>query len=181
MDAHALVTTLAPERARFVRLARQKVGSAADAEDIVQRALVRAAERASTLDDPSRARAWFYRILRNTIVDHHRASRGETARHTTTDVDTIAGTVTEAARTCTCGQRLLGELKPSYAELIRRIDVESESPSAVAAALGISRGNLEVRLHRARKSLRTWLEGYCGVRSHQQCLDCDCDLQSRCA
>ena len=75
MDSHALIEELGGKRACFVRLARARVATEADAEDIVQRAMVRAAERASQVAHPSRARAWFYRILRRTIVDHHRQKR----------------------------------------------------------------------------------------------------------
>lgn len=77
MEARALIEQLEGERDRFVRLARSRVATEADAEDVVQRAMMRATERASQIEDPSRARAWFYRVLHRALVDHHRRPRRE--------------------------------------------------------------------------------------------------------
>lgn len=49
-----------------------------------------------------------------------------------------------------------------------------ESPAAVAADLGITRNNLKVRRHRARKQLRARLEDLCRLCAHHGCLDCTC-------
>lgn len=184
MDARALLSVLTPERARFVSLARGRVASTADAEDVVQRALMRAADRASSLDDPARARAWFHRILRNAIADHHRSRAGDPARaHSSADPADLADERTvEPVRTpCTCVMRLLEGLRPSYAEALGRVDLAGEEPSAVAAALGISTSNLHVRLHRARRALQERVREHCGVTSHRPCLDCTCDAQRRCS
>lgn len=182
MDARALVGALDGERERFVRLARLRVASQADAEDIVQRALSRAVEHAGSVQDPARARAWFYRILRHAIADHHRARRSDPARQASAvDPDELPATGAGPARTpCGCSLRLLAELRPAYAEVLRRVDVDGESPEAVATSLGITSGNLYVRLHRARASLRDDVKHYCGVSSHRSCLDCSCDEHHRC-
>ncbi len=42
------------------------------AEEILQEAFVRSIGRGSTLRDGELATAWFYRLLRNALVDHHR-------------------------------------------------------------------------------------------------------------
>jgi RNA polymerase sigma-70 factor (ECF subfamily) len=182
MEARALVEALMPERARFVRLVRERVASQADAEDVVQRAMVRATARARTLEDPSRARAWFYRILRNAIADHHRSGRVERARRADdADPAELASETAEPSRApCACSVRLLGELRPAYAEVLRRVDVDGEDPAAVARLLGISPGNLHVRLHRARRALRDDVRHYCGVDSARPCLDCTCGKDRRC-
>jgi RNA polymerase sigma factor (sigma-70 family) len=181
VDAHALIRVLSGERARFVRLARRRVRTEADAEDIVQQALLRAAERAASVEETARARAWFYRVLRNAIVDHHRKSPGDRDRREDAELEDIAeDAVVEAPTPCACGPRLLDGLRPNYAEAIRRVDLEGEEPSSAAAALGISQGNLDVRLHRARRNLRNEVRAYCGVGTHRPCLDCSCDDQRRC-
>ncbi len=181
VDAHALIAALSGERARFVRVARRRVASEADAEDIVQRALARAAERAASLAGPSRARAWFYRILRNAITDHHRRSSSDPIRSADASLDDVVDdAMVHAPRPCRCGVRLLDGLRPNYAEVVRRVDLDGQAPSSAAAALGVSRGTLEVRLHRARRSLRDQVRGYCGVSSRRGCLDCACDGEHRC-
>jgi RNA polymerase sigma factor (sigma-70 family) len=181
MDARALMGALTGEHGRFVRLARLRVANEADAEDVVQRALMRASERAASLEDPTRARAWFYRILRHAIADHHRARPEDPMRHQdATDVAELASEDAPARTPCTCSVRLLDELRPGYADVIRRVDMNGEAPAAVARALGISLGNLHVRHHRARRILREDVRHYCGVASHRPCLDCACDRHHRC-
>ncbi|MEP6891867.1 MAG: sigma factor-like helix-turn-helix DNA-binding protein, partial [Nitrospirota bacterium] len=71
--------------------------------------------------------------------------------------------------------RLLPTLRSNYAELIRRVDLEEESPKLVAEELKISPSNLTVRLHRARQALRASLEQSCGICSTHGCLNCTCD------
>jgi RNA polymerase sigma-70 factor (ECF subfamily) len=182
MEARALAQALMPERARFVRLARERVASEADAEDVVQRALMRASERAQSLEDPARARGWFYRILRNAITDHHRAGRSERAKRADgVEPEELAADSAESpGRPCTCSLRLLAELRPAYADALRRVDVDGEDPVDAARALGVTVGNLHVRLHRARRALRDDVRHYCGVESHEPCLDCGCSGDHRC-
>nr|WP_087473373.1 sigma factor-like helix-turn-helix DNA-binding protein [Nitrospira cf. moscoviensis SBR1015] len=75
---------------------------------------------------------------------------------------------------CACLYRLLPGLRGNYADLIKRIDLDGESPAQVAKELKISQNNLTVRLHRARQSLRASLEGACGICSKHGCLNCTC-------
>jgi RNA polymerase sigma-70 factor (ECF subfamily) len=79
---------------------------------------------------------------------------------------------------CACLQRLLPNLKPAYADLLNRIDMEGESPVSVAKHLGITPNNLTVRLHRARQALRKSLEASCGICTKHGCLHCTCDEAS---
>jgi RNA polymerase sigma factor (sigma-70 family) len=176
---------LVGERGAFVRLVRSRVATEADADDVVQRALLRASERAASLDDPARARAWFYRILRHAVVDHHRRGRLDPMRHRSSAdvadlVDASDDGATSAPTACACGLRLLEELRPAYAEVVRRVDLDGQDPVAVARDLGISPGNLHVRLHRARRALRDDVRHYCGVDSARPCLSCACDGPHRC-
>lgn len=186
MDASALMRALTPERTRFVRFVRPRVESEADAEDLVQRALLHASTRAASVRDPDRARAWFYRILRRAVADHRRARRSNPVR---ADPEALERhleqpleppTVEVAPSPCACALRLLGELRPAYAEVLRRVDLERGDPAAVAEALGISTANLHVRLHRARGTLRDRVKHHCGVTSVGPCIDCTCDARRCC-
>jgi RNA polymerase sigma-70 factor (ECF subfamily) len=179
MDARALSSLLQGERARFIRLVRVRVGSEADADDVVQRALLRATEKADTLADPSRALAWFYRILRRALADHHR-TRPAAARGEPVDPDELAAPVAASTSPCRCAARMLDELRPGYAEALRLVDVEGLEPPLAAERLGISANNFYVRLHRARRALRQRVEGHCGVTSVGPCLDCTCGTGARC-
>ncbi|MCL2448949.1 MAG: sigma-70 family RNA polymerase sigma factor [Polyangiaceae bacterium] len=179
MDSRALIDLFMDERARFVRWARSRLETEADAEDVVQRAMMRAAERAHQLADPGRARAWFYRILRRAIVDHHRNKRLEVG-HEVLDEEASWEDADRLAFTCRCTLRMLRELGPAYADVLREVDFEGQAPRVVAGALDVSMTNLYVRLHRARRALRERVEEHCGVSSIGPCLDCTCDARGRC-
>jgi DNA-directed RNA polymerase specialized sigma24 family protein len=145
----------------------------------VQRAMMRATERAGSLKDPVRVRPWFGRILRRGIADFYRSRRPE-GTPDSADMDVAADTLDAAGNPCACSLRLLEALRPSYAEVLRRIDVEGQSAESVAMALAISAANLHVRLHRARRALRERVKRHCGVSTSGPCLDCTCGARGRC-
>jgi len=56
----------------FLSFLEHRVGDRATAEDILQDAFVRGMERLGQLWEGESAVAWFYRLLRNAVVDHYR-------------------------------------------------------------------------------------------------------------
>jgi RNA polymerase sigma-70 factor (ECF subfamily) len=70
-------------------------------------------------------------------------------------------------------------LKPEYAEVVRRLDLENEPREATATALGLTLGNLMVRLHRARLALRRELQLMCQTCFIHGYLVCGCDYTKR--
>ena len=172
--AAQVVRTLLADRSTYVAFVRGRVRSGADAEDIVQQALVKATEHANELRDPERTRAWFYRILRRMLADHHArwALRESKLDELSTE---MAEATPEEVATCACSLGQLERLRPEYAEILRRVDLDDEPLPAAAAALGITVNNATVRLHRARKALRDQLRDLCGTESARDCLDCGCD------
>jgi RNA polymerase sigma-70 factor (ECF subfamily) len=158
------------------------VDDAALAEDLLQQSLVRAVERHHAVREETSAVAWFYQILRNTLVDYYRSHGAEARRDdaylqelvaTGQDMEPPPGEVMDTV--CACLNQLLPALRPNYAELLRRIDLQGESPQQVAGALKISPNNLTVRLHRARQALRARLEETCGICTTHGCLNCTCE------
>jgi RNA polymerase sigma-70 factor (ECF subfamily) len=68
---------------------------------------------------------------------------------------------------------MLPTLKPTHAELLRRVELQGEPVAAAATALGMTANNASVTLHRARAELRTRLMDFCG---DCKCLDnCECE------
>jgi RNA polymerase sigma-70 factor (ECF subfamily) len=67
----ALDTLVASHR-RFLAFLERRTGDRALAEDLLQEAFVRGLDRIGQLRDDESAVAWFYRSLRNAVVDHHR-------------------------------------------------------------------------------------------------------------
>src|SRR6185437_6019078 len=72
----AAIQRLVDSHRQFLAFLERRVESRAVAEDILQSAFVRGLERGAEMRDEESAVAWFYRVLRNAVIDHyrHRAS-----------------------------------------------------------------------------------------------------------
>jgi RNA polymerase sigma-70 factor (ECF subfamily) len=181
-DTDEVVDALVGNHRRFLEFLERRVGDRATAEDILQAAFVRGVEHADEVRDPDKATAWFYRLLRNAVADHHRhrdVDRRAKQRIANTGLPESFERELEN-QVCRCVDDLIETIDPGYAELLRRIDLGEEPPAAVAADLGITANNLRVRLHRARKALRRQLERSCGTCAEHGCLDCTCAPDSSC-
>ena len=177
-----IVQRLLENEPAFRQFVRRRVGDEGAVQDILQQSLTRAVERHHSLQNEESVLAWFYRILHHTVADYYRSQKSEVRRNQAfLEELTISGNHQESppdevqATACACLHRLLPALRGNYAELIKRIDLDGESPAQVAKELKISRNNLTVRLHRARQSLRAALEDACGICSKHGCLDCACE------
>ena len=170
---------LLAQRDAFKAFVASRIGNDADAEDLLQQGLVKAIQHAGELKDSDRAVAWFYQLLRNVIVDHARSRQAARRRDDAWASDPTAPAAAreraEAEKAiCGCFAQLIPTLKPAHAELLRRVELEGETVSAAAAAVGITANNASVTLHRARAELRKRLEQFCGSCADGACLDCDC-------
>ena len=174
--AKELVALLARRRDAFLSFVRRRVRSGADAEDLLQQALLKALERVGSLRAGDRLDAWFYRVLRNTIADHHAdwARREAREERLELQVDGAAAPPPEAA-VCGCSLGVLETIRPEYAAILRRVDLDGDKLEDTARALHIAPNNAKVRLHRARKSMRSALLSFCGTDSARACLTCDCE------
>lgn len=172
---------LMKHRSAFRAFLQRRVQDEAVAEDLLQQSLMRAVERHRDLQKADSAVSWFYRILRNAVVDYYRSHAAEhrktdgllrelvtTGEDKTPSLDEVRPTI------CACLGALLTRLRPAYAELIRRIDLEGEAAAVVARELGVTSNNLTVRLHRARQALKAALERACGICTKHGCLNCTC-------
>jgi RNA polymerase sigma-70 factor (ECF subfamily) len=168
---------LVRRKAEFLRFLEPRLGSRADAEDLLQNALLKVVAHETSLRDSEKLVPWFYRILRNLLVDHYRHNA---AFHRLKDqVAADAETATEMDEelfqaTYPCVKDVAATLRPEYGELIRRVELANEPLHEVARELGITPGNASVRLHRARQALRKGLAAMCGVCVEHACLDCSC-------
>lgn len=159
----------------FTAFARSRVGDSQLAEDVVQDSLVKALASSNPPDDDENTVAWFYRILRRTIIDLYRrdAARGRAFERFQNEFAEMPDE--DAGKTlCQCFMRLLPAVPPQYRELLQRVDLDGEDASKVAAGLGLTRNNFNVRLHRARGHLRDALSRNCKACAKHGCLDCTC-------
>src|SRR5262245_36920090 len=65
------VAQLVSAHSAFLGFLERRVESREAAEDILQTAFVRGLERGADVDD-EKVVAWFYRVLRNAVIDHYR-------------------------------------------------------------------------------------------------------------
>ncbi len=178
---NALATTLLANLAAFQGFARRRVGDDELAADAVQEALLRALKAEPSLSHDENLLAWFYRILRNVLTDLHRrrAAQSRALERFTSEVAIDREEETALEQTaCVCFRGLLPAMRPEYAEVLRLSDLEGQPSEAVAKEIGVSRNNLKVRLHRARRQLRERLEQTCQLCAARGCLDCNCDPAS---
>jgi RNA polymerase sigma factor (sigma-70 family) len=181
LDAVAL-RTLAEVHDTFLQFLRRHLRNASDAEEVMQHLYLRVVIHASQLRKEESVRIWLRRLLQSALSDFRRRAaararaeadfaRKEAATPLTVEhLDSIV---------CMCLYRILPVLKPEYAELLRRLDLDSEPREAVAAALGLTLGNLTVRLHRARQALRRALQLSCETCPIHGYLDCGCEYTKR--
>lgn len=174
----AVVESLHRENARFLAFIERRVGSRALAEEILQDAYVRGLTHGDSLREDESVTAWFYRILRNAIVDRHRRrgveERGLQVVANESETTTPAIDEELMSAVCACVGKLVDSLKPEYQEAIRRVDLEGASVSAFAEASEVTPTNARVRVHRAREALRKKVSEFCGSCASEGCRDCGC-------
>ena len=174
-----VVRVLVDNHARFLAFLEHRVGSRDVAEDLLQEAFVRGIDRARSLRDQDSAVAWFYRLLRNALIDHYRrrgAERRALERVAAQPEPTEPPPDEELMRTvCACVASLLDTLKPEYAAVLRRVELDGLAVRAFAAEAGITANNAAVRVHRAREALRRQLQRCCRTCAPHGCVDCRCE------
>lgn len=164
----------------FLSFLERRVESRAVAEDILQSAFARGLERGAGVDD-EKVVAWFYRVLRNAVVDHYR-QRSTAERVTeawTREFPDVQEPDAELRQEiCRCVSGLLETLKPEYREALQIVDLQEGTLKDLAQQSGITAENATVRVHRARAALRRQIEQACGTCSVHGCLDCSCEASS---
>ncbi len=175
----SLVKALATNRRMFLGFLMKRLGSKADAEDVLQEFCIRVLARKDQLREVDRMDAWLYSVLRSALNDHYRKTgrRKRLGDAFAIEMQSAEETV-EASETmaqiCGCVKGLVPELRAADGDLIRRIDLNEEDRAAVAADLGLKPGTLAVRLHRARAALGDALLGHCGYCCQHGFDDCSC-------
>jgi RNA polymerase sigma factor (sigma-70 family) len=172
----AVLENLLAARREFLSFLERRIGNRATAEDLLQDAFAKATRRAGEIRKAESAVAWFYRLLRNAIVDHHRSAGAEDRALTLLANDLTEGSPgPEAERAvCRCVTKLASSMKPEYADALQRVEVEGAAVKDYASERGISASNAGVRIHRARNALRELVVLSCRACAEHGCIDCDC-------
>jgi len=159
----------AHERALYSHVARI-IGPGADAEDVVQDALVSAWRSIPSFEGTS-FKAWLFRIARNRAIDLFRARkrRGELPLEPPDDdggdgswAETVAGgpelsDIAAGHEALEAVQRALGMVPIQQRDALLLRDVEGFSYEEIATITASEIGTVKSRIHRARMTVRNIL------------------------
>ena len=176
-----LTLQLVDNHRQFLSFLERRVGDRALAEDILQDAFVKTLQKQEDARDETSSVAWFYRTLRNAVIDHYRRT-GARSRALETLASELEGATEPPPElhdaVCGCVTRLASTLKPEYETAIRRVDVDGAPVQDFAAEAGITPNNASVRVFRAREALRKQVKASCGTCADHGCLECSCGKKS---
>jgi RNA polymerase sigma factor (sigma-70 family) len=173
---HDLVAVMAENRRAFLSFLERRVGHRETAEDLLQDSFARSLEKVP-LEAEESVTAWFYRVLRNGVIDHYRrmgvSDRALSSLQRELEEETQPSP-DERDAVCRCVSRLSETLKSEYALALRRVEVDGLSVQAFASEADITPNNAAVRLFRARETLRKRVVRWCGSCAERGCVDCTC-------
>lgn len=165
---------LMAQHAKFQNFLSARV-DAQTAEDILQSAYVKAMQHGAEIQKDESTIAWFYRILRNAIIDDHRRRSSQLRAHDGYAAEAPLSYEPELMLTvCACVEDVVRNLRNEYRNAIEQVDLGEESVESFAQSQNISANNASVRLHRARKAIAKELMTVCGTCAEHKCLDCTC-------
>lgn len=136
------------------------VGSAPDAEDVVQDSMIRALERLDDCRDPSRFAAWLFRIVRNTAHNARAYHRVRAVEPLPADVAHERAGPDRDAETAELREMLVAGLETlsvAQREVVLLHDLEGWTHRTIGTALGISEVMSRQHLFTARRKLRLHL------------------------
>jgi RNA polymerase sigma-70 factor (ECF subfamily) len=142
------------------RTAYGVTGRSEDAEDVLQNLFLRLLQRGFPPDIRGNARGYLYRAAINLALDSVRSRRRQNLREN-------LASMLPAAPTMNCGSneeieasllKVVAELEPEKAELLRLRYVDEHSDAEIARMHGTSRGAIAVRLFRTRTRIRSLMK-----------------------
>jgi RNA polymerase sigma-70 factor (ECF subfamily) len=148
---------------RLVRWALVKTTEVDDADEVVQRTLVRMYRALPGFRGDSRITTWAYRIATNVWLDMQRAekTRSRVEEPLMEDVEHAAAAATpspdarvERAEEADLLRRFFADLAPRQREVLELVDLQGLEPSEAASAMEVTPSTARVHLHRARRALR---------------------------
>jgi RNA polymerase sigma-70 factor (ECF subfamily) len=154
-------------RGELLGAALRMTQSRAEADDLVQEAVLRAWLFWERFQAGTNGRAWMHRILVNTFINGYRRRRREREILGEIRRDTRADTTPEHGRPKVPGEGLgdevtaaLSTLPEEFRAVLVLVDLDERSYKDAASALGCPIGTVMSRLHRARRAMKEQLVDY---------------------
>jgi RNA polymerase sigma-70 factor (ECF subfamily) len=146
------------------RIAYRFCGDGSKAEDICQEAFIKYFERAEPLPDLEQTKYWLIRVLRNLALNHEKKKSRESkayqrfARDSRLYAESGESEVLQA-ETRSLVQRALDRLPYNLRTVLVLKEYADLGYRDIGRVLGISEGNVKVRVFRARERLAKLLDG----------------------
>lgn len=151
-----------------------------DAEDLVQDTIVKAFRFFSSYEKGTNAKAWLFRILKNSYINNYRKKSKKPSQVDYDEVSTFYETI-RAERTDTSDledkmfrelidddiSNALDELPEDFRTVVLLCDVEGFTYEEIANMLDVPIGTIRSRLHRGRNLLKAQLMEYAKKRGYQ--------------
>jgi len=157
--------------ARIRPYVERRIGSPADADDVVQEVFVRMQRGLSALRDEERFGPWVYRVARSAIADHQRARARRAGREAVVDTDLAAPEPDVAdrleAELSECVALFVARLPSPYREAITLTELQGLTQKEAAELAGVSVSGMKSRVQRGRERIREMFEECCEIS-----LDC---------
>jgi RNA polymerase sigma-70 factor (ECF subfamily) len=137
------------------------------AEDLLQETFIKVQKNLDQLTDHEKLSAWIFRIAYNTCQDHFRQSKRRAQQENTVQQIEIfphpisSQKMLEQQQMSECVQEQTKLLPESLRTPLLLFDMMGFNQSEIAEILDITVANTKVRLHRARKKMKTILEQKC--------------------
>jgi RNA polymerase sigma-70 factor (ECF subfamily) len=150
-----------------------------DAEDLVQDTIVKAYRFFSSYEQGTNAKAWLFRILKNSYINNYRKQSKQPSQVDYDEVATFYETI-RAGRTDTSDlenqmfrqlidddiSNALEKLPEDFRTVVLLCDVESFTYEEISNMLDVPIGTIRSRLHRGRNLLKAELLDYAEKRGY---------------
>lgn len=152
-----------PVQDKLYRFALRILGSAEDAEDVVQDVLMKIWNQGSDLGEKVNVEAWCMRMAKNLSLDrlksgHRRFQQQMEVLPEAHDPQLTPDRITEQAELMKRIHQLIAQLPEKQRMVIQLRDIEGHSYQEIADMIEISLDQVKVNLFRARKQLRKQLQ-----------------------
>jgi RNA polymerase sigma-70 factor (ECF subfamily) len=154
----------------------RRVGSEADADDILQDVFLRIHRHAGSVEQSERLVSWLFQVTRNAIVDHYRAPerRRELPSGAAQDLerewnlawdgdDRDLDSLAARRELSACLRPMIARLPPLYREAVALVDLDGLPQQEAAARAGLSLSGMKSRVQRGRQALKALLHDCCRI------------------
>lgn len=141
-----------------------------EAEELANETLIKGLSSAERFRGEADAYTWLYRIAVNLAYDllrrqkrHPEVSMDDEIENVEGDIGSEGHTPLEQRQMSQCVQNLLATLPPEQHEVLIHADIHDQTALEIARNTGVSTGNAKIRLHRARRAMKSVLEKHCDL------------------